>query len=101
MTQPRATKGGVLLGILVLAVPGRADEAATVKAIEKLGGTVTVDEKRFDKPVVRVNLGVTLAADADLKELKRLKSLQSLNLYHTKVTDAGLKELKELESLHT
>ena len=31
--------------------------------------------------------------DAGLKELAGLKSLQTLNLFHTQVTDAGLKEL--------
>ena len=39
--------------------------------------------------------------DAGLKELAGLKSLQSLNLQHTKVTDAGLKELAGLKSLQT
>jgi Leucine Rich repeat len=34
-----------------------------------------------------------------LKELKGLRSLQTLDLGGTKVTDAGLKELKELKSL--
>ena len=41
--QRWAVRGGVLLGLLVLAVTGRADEAAAVKAIEKLGGRITVD----------------------------------------------------------
>ncbi len=34
--QRGAEGGGMLLGLLVLAVAGRADEAAAVKAIEKL-----------------------------------------------------------------
>ena len=33
--------------------------------------------------------------DAGLEEVKDLKQLESLNLFHTKVTAAGMKELKE------
>jgi internalin A len=89
----------VLLGLLVLAVAGRADEAAAVKAVEKLGGRVIVDTKRPGKPVVGVDLDRTKVTDAALKELKELKSLRKLDLTNTKVTDAALKELKELKSL--
>ena len=45
----------MLLGLLVLALADRADEAAAVKAVEKLGGRVTVDAKRPGKPVVGVS----------------------------------------------
>src|SRR5262249_56995098 len=101
MRQRWGAGGGVVLALLVLALPVRADEASAVKAIEKLGGTVTVDAKQPGKPVVAVNLTRSKIADAGLKELKELKSLQTLNLFQTKVTDAGLKELKELKSLQT
>src|SRR5215510_11853533 len=102
MARHRGAVGaGVLLGLLVLVVTGRADEAAAVKAIEKLGGKVTRDDKLPGKPVVAVDLGSTTVTDAGLKELKELKTLQSLSLSRTKVTDAGLKELKEIESLQS
>jgi len=74
----------VLLGLLALAVAGRADEAAAVKAIEKLGGRVTRDDNRPGKPVVFVDLRGPQVTDAGLKELKGLKSLQSLNLWFIK-----------------
>src|SRR5437660_1229639 len=76
--QRWAVTGEVVLGLLVLAAVGRADEAATVKAIETLGGKVT---------------------DAGLKELKGLKNLQLLDIQRTQITDTGLKELKEVKSL--
>src|ERR1700677_1350152 len=41
----------------------------------------------------------TQIADAGLKELAGLTSLQSLSLHGTKVTDAGLKDLAGLKSL--
>src|SRR5262249_8680903 len=96
MALPRGTVGAVLLGLVGA---GRADEAAAVKAIKKLGGLVTVEDKRAGKPVVGVDLHFTKATDTDMKELKELKSLQTLDLVGTAVTDAGLKELKELISL--
>ena len=43
----------------------------------------------------------TQVTDAGLKELAGLKSLQSLGLGNTKVTDAGLKELAGLKSLQS
>ena len=95
--QRGAVGAGLLLGLLVLAVAGRADEATAVKMIEKLGGTVTRDNRIAGKPVVDVDLRGTKVTDAGLKELKEFKDLQTLNLAATKVTDAGLEELKELK----
>jgi len=97
--QQGVMSAGVLLGLLVLTLTGRADEAAAVKMIEKLGGRVKVDTKRPGKPVVGVDLDRTKVTDADLKELKELKSWRKLDLTNTKVTDAGVKELKVLKSL--
>ena len=86
--------GGVLLGLMVLTMSSRADEAAAVRAIKKVGGRVEVDADRPGKPVVAVILRSTKVTDAALKELKELKSLQTLDLSDTKVTDAGLKDLR-------
>jgi len=103
MARRRGTVGaGVLLGLLVLAVAGRADEDEVVKAIKKEGGRVRVDAKQPGKPVVWVDFRGTRIADAELKilkELKEPKSLQWLLLDDTDITDAGLKELKEFKSL--
>src|SRR5947209_13191588 len=77
----------------------RADEASAVKAVEKLGGKVTRDDKLPGKPVIEVNLAGSKVTDGGLKELKDLKHLTSLNLGWAKVTDVGLKELKELKQL--
>jgi len=82
----------------------RADEASAVKAVEKLGGKVTRDDKLPGKPVIEVNLAFAHVTDASLKELKGLKDLKqltSLALYNSQVTDAGLKELKDLKQLTT
>src|SRR5262245_20562132 len=99
--QRGAVGAAVLLGLLVLAVTGGADEAAAVKMVEKLGGKVWRDDKLPGKAVLVVNLIGTKVADAGLKELRELKSLQTLNLHGTNVTDAGLRELKGLKSLQS
>src|SRR5437868_6633691 len=101
MSRQRWRAGGVVLGLLLLADPGRADEATAIEAIKKLGGRVEVDAKRPGQPVVGVDLDNTKVTDAGLKELKEVKSLQTLYLSVTAVTDAGLKELKELKNLQT
>src|SRR2546421_7052104 len=100
MSLQRGVVGAsVVLGFLVLRVAGQADEAAAVKAVEVLGGKVTVDGKQSGKPVVGVNVRATDFTDAGLKKLKEFKRLQTLDLSQTKVTDAGLKELKEFKRL--
>src|SRR5262245_34971583 len=99
--QKWAVGTGVMLGLLVLAVTGRADEAAAVKMIEKLGGKVTRDAEIAGEPIVGVNLFRSPVTAAELKHLKEIKSLKKLNLSRAKVTDAGLKVLKELKSLET
>src|SRR6516225_9753212 len=94
---PRAL-GIVLPGLLVLAMAGCgnkpapvatrhaivATEPAAVKAVEKLGGRVTVDGHRPGAPIVGVDFKGTQVTDAALKELKELKHLQSLDLFGTK-----------------
>src|SRR6516164_5603810 len=95
---------GVVLGLLVAASSSGADEAependeaAVVKAVEKLGGRVERDPERLGKPVVAVDLSGRKVPDAVLKELKKLKSLSDLTLTYTALTDTGIKEVKELK----
>ena len=76
-----------------------ADQEKAIAAIKKLGGKVTLDEKQFRKPVVRVNLSGTKVTDAGLVHLKGLTNLRWLDLGDTNVTDAGLVHLKGLTKL--
>jgi hypothetical protein len=90
---------GVVLALLVLSATGRADEAEAVKAIEKAGGKITVDDKLPKMPVVAVLLWGPGFKVEVLKELKDLKSLQKLKMGGPWITDEGLKELKSLKTL--
>ena len=87
--------GLVFLCLLVLAITFY-DEPAVVKAIKDRGGIVKGD------PVVSVAFPSSASvSDVDLKVLKELTTLKTLNLDSTNITDEGLKELKELKSLLT
>lgn len=92
-----------LMSWLVLGSPatGRADVGKSVAFVEKLGGSVTRDEKMPGKPVVGVILYGPKMTDAGLKELASLTNLTTLDLHDTAVTDAGLKELAPLTKLTT
>src|ERR687884_2273610 len=96
---------GAVMLLACLSGAARADEASAVKAVEKLGGKVTRDDKLPGKPVIEVNLAFAHVTDAHLKELKEelkgLKQLTSLALYNSQVTDAGLKEIADLKQLTT
>jgi len=96
---------GVVLGFLVVTLAGRTDEVTAAVAIKKLGGVVRMDNKKPGKPVTMVDLNGqgsrTKLVDADLKVLKEFKHLRHLSLYATQVTDGGMKELRELKSSQT
>src|SRR5262245_33440384 len=89
----------VALALLASPLAAGETEDQAVKAIEKLGGKITFDEKAPGKPVVAVNLYKAKVTDADLKHLAVLKQLQRLDLNGTQVTDAGLKDLAALTQL--
>jgi Leucine-rich repeat (LRR) protein len=74
-----------------------ADES--VKAVEKLGGSIFRDERAAGKPVMEVHLSTRNVTDADLKDLAGLTDMKKLYLNATKVTDAGLKDLAPLKAL--
>jgi Leucine Rich repeat len=92
---------GAILLITIAAPTTKADDAEdkAVQFIEKLGGSVVRDEKVDSKPVVEVCLQGTLFADADMKELAALKSLEALDLCATRFTDDGLAELTAFKRL--
>jgi len=74
---------------------------ALVKRIKELGGTVEFDEENPDKPVTAVKFIRRGDTNAELKYLKGLTELKTLDLNFSYVTDAGLKHLKGLTNLQT
>ena len=97
------------IGILVLVLTAQAaaqekakpTQEQAIAAIKKLGGSVTLDEKKPGKPVIVVDLSKTKVTDAELVYLKGLTNLQTLELSFTKVTDAGLVHLIGLTKLRS
>lgn len=66
---------GAILAAALLPGATWADEDAAVKAIQKLGGFITRDNKQPGKPVVGVSFGgPPQLTDAGLKELKEFSS---------------------------
>src|SRR5207244_3507650 len=104
MTRHRFT-GFALLLLLPGIVRAGEDEDQAVRAIQKLGGEVTRDDKAPGKPVIAVRLfsGAPKFSsrniDSDLKLLAPLKQLQKLDLSWQRVTAVGLKELAPLKQL--
>ncbi|HTU18872.1 MAG TPA: hypothetical protein VMG10_12505 [Gemmataceae bacterium] len=99
--QVRTMAGAMVMALLMPVAAGRADEASAVKTIKELGGSFTRDAKQPGKPIVSVLLRGPQVTDTALRDLKQLKRLRSLNLGAAKVTDTGLKDLKHLTSLQT
>jgi hypothetical protein len=86
---------------LVLPIAGRADEAAAIQIVEKLGGKVFVDDKRPGKPVVSVAFyEENKSIDAALQALSAFEKLDMLTVGHNfDITETGINEVNKLKSL--
>jgi len=65
---------------MLAAAEPQTEQGRAIAEITKIGGTVTIDEKKPDRPVVKVLLPSALVDDALLERLKGLKQLESLEL---------------------
>lgn len=98
-----------------------------VAEVNRLGGKIEFDETRTDRPIIKIDLHSTQIKDSDLSflnderkaleqlryldlrlthigdagvhHLRRLTSLQTLNLFRTNLSDIGLADLKDLRQL--
>jgi hypothetical protein len=91
--------GAGLAFLLMAGVLVRADEAESVKVLEKAKATILRDDQNGDKPVVGVIMWGAGYNGALLKELKELKNLQKLRIGGPWITDDGVKELREIKTL--
>ena len=85
----------VLLCVSQLVLPAARQEHPE-DSIRRLGGRVVRDEKLAGKPIIAAAVRVT---DAQIKVLRGLDRLASLNLTDSKLTDLGLREVASLKSL--
>src|SRR5262245_10770400 len=72
-------------------------EQKAVKALRKLGASVTVKETSSGDKLKWVTFPPT-ATDEDLRLLRELTNVQKVELVGAKVTDAGLMTLKDVTS---
>jgi len=86
---------GLLTFLLMLAAFGRADEAESVKVLQKAKATIILDDQ---KPVGVIMWGPGYNGGL-LKELKEIKNLQKLRIGGPWINDDGVKELRELKTL--
>jgi hypothetical protein len=99
----RPTQAALTLALLLAPGPlARAAEPTeeAIRAIQRLDGTIVVDEKSPSRPAIAVNLNCSPGVDAAaLAHLRGLTGLRVLHLAFTPVTDAGLEDLKGLKDL--
>jgi hypothetical protein len=88
---------------LVLGSPAlvRADDAEdkAIAFVRQMDGSITRDDERPGKPVVKVSLWGAEVTGTGLKQLTAFKNLTTLDLSCSSVTDTGLKELAALNNL--
>jgi hypothetical protein len=99
MRQRWLASVGFVALLLMTTGPGRADEAASVKALEEAKATLLRDDQQPGKPVVGVIMWGAGYNGALLKELKELKTLQKLRIGGPWITDDGVKELRAVKTL--
>jgi internalin A len=76
------------------------DESEAIRAIKRLGGSVSRDDTLPGSPVTAVDLGRAKEfADQHVDLLKTLKSLKHLSLHSFQISDAGLLEIGSLGGL--
>ena len=73
--------------------------------VTRLGGKIEFDETRADRPIIKIDLHSTQVTDAELSflndERNTLKELRYLDLRLTHIGDAGVHHLRKLTSLQT
>jgi len=106
MTTKKLCLAALLLLTLALAGYAAPDPSDRISAeVARLGGKIEFDENRADRPIVKIDLHSTQVTDSDLSflnnERKALKQLSYLDLRLTHIGDAGVHHLRKLTSLQT
>ena len=90
---------------LIVGAACRADDVDdAAKRVERLGGILTRDTTKPNKPIVGVTFNKSYRInpdirDANLKELIPLKQLRTLDVSVNLITDVGMKEIAKLDNL--
>ncbi|HTI49846.1 MAG TPA: hypothetical protein VL475_02805, partial [Planctomycetaceae bacterium] len=76
-------------------------EKEVVETLQKLGATVTRDERSPDHPVVGVKFNFNRVPDGLLKRLRLFRQLQALDLSGSYVSEDDLKDLSHFKRLQS
>ncbi len=89
--------------VLILATAGcmPSDSVTAIAEIEKLGGKLTIDNADPSNPVISAELVNATVTDEQLRHLRGLPQLKTLDLGGTKVSNAGLENLNWLPQLQS
>ncbi len=74
-------------------------EGDVLSQIQRMHGTITIDDESPEKPMVVLMLGNTRVTDTWLVHLDELPRLRVLILTNTNISDAGLAHVRGLKSL--
>ncbi len=77
------------------------DDNQVVTRVDQLGGKIARDKALAGNPIVEIDLSGTPVTDDDLRLVRNLTQLQTLNLHRTQVSDVGMRHLESLSSLTT
>jgi hypothetical protein len=77
------------------------EEQKAIAAIETLGAKIKLDACQPGQPVVAVDWNSCSVDDEDLRLLKCLPQLESLDLANTRISDRGLAHLSDLRNLRS
>ena len=106
MITQRLFLAALLLLTLAFAGYAGTGQSERISAeVARLGGKIEFDETRADRPIIKIDLHSTQVTDADLSflnnERKALKQLRYLDLRLTHIGDTGVHHLRKLRSLQT
>jgi internalin A len=80
---------------------GAETQEEAAKAIEKVGGRASIDDKLPGKPVVYVSLEGKKIDDTVMKHLEAFPELRTLEVQECPITDEGVRSVRGLKRLQT
>src|SRR5262245_5333412 len=92
----------IILSMLLHLLPvARAEDAATLKALQEFNAYIERDRGQAGKPIIAIYVHKTGVDDELATRLKLFPKLERIGLNGTTITDETLKAIKDLKHIHT